>query len=82
MSCGVGSRPGLDLASLWLWGGPAATAPIGSLAWEPPYTMGVALKQDKRHTHTHTKINKNPPHDHINRSTDMEKASTKSNIHL
>ena len=30
---------------LWLWHGPAATAPIGPLAWELPYAMGVALKR-------------------------------------
>ena len=24
-----------------------ATAPIGPLAWEPPYAMGVALKRQK-----------------------------------
>ena len=28
MSCGVGCRIGLDLALLWLWCRPAATAPI------------------------------------------------------
>jgi len=25
----------------------AATAPIGSLAWEPPYAAGAALKRQK-----------------------------------
>ena len=52
MSCGVGHRRGLDLALLWLWRRPAATAPIQLLAWEPPYALGVALKRQK---------NKNPP---------------------
>ena len=38
----MGSIPGLDQwvkdsALLWLWCGPAATALIGSLAWEPLY---------------------------------------------
>ena len=28
MSCGVGCQCGLDLALLWLWRRPAATAPI------------------------------------------------------
>ena len=28
MSCGVGHRHGWDLALLWLWRGPAATAQI------------------------------------------------------
>ena len=36
-----------DSALLWLWRRPAATAPIRSLAWEPPYAASVALK-DKR----------------------------------
>ena len=27
-----------------------ATAPIGHLAWEPPYAMGVALEKAKRRT--------------------------------
>ena len=48
MSCGVGRRGGLDPALLWLWCKPAATAPIGPLAWEPPYAVGVALEQAKR----------------------------------
>ena len=47
-----GSIPGLtqwveDLALLWLWCRPAATAPIRSLAWEPPYAVGAALKRQK-----------------------------------
>ena len=33
----VGCRLGSDLALLWLWCRSAATAPIGPLAWEPPY---------------------------------------------
>ena len=36
-----------DLALLWLWRGPAATAPIRPLAWEPPYATGVVLKRQK-----------------------------------
>ena len=47
MSCGVGCRWGLDLAWLWLWRRPAATAPIRPLAWEPPYAEGAALKRPK-----------------------------------
>ena len=27
---------------------PAALAPIGPLAWEPPYAMGAALKKKKK----------------------------------
>ena len=37
-----------DLALLWLWRRPAATALIRPLAWEPPYAMGVALEKAKR----------------------------------
>ena len=48
MSCGVGSRHGLDLGLLWLWLWPAAVALIGPLAWEPPYAAGVALEKAKR----------------------------------
>ena len=48
MSCGVGHRGGLDPALLWLWCRPAATAPIGPLAWEPPYVAGLALKKKKK----------------------------------
>ena len=47
MSCGVGHRHGLDPELLWLWCRPASTALIWSLAWEPPYVMGVALKRQK-----------------------------------
>ena len=32
---------------LWLWQGPAATAPIRPLAWEPPYSTDAALKKQK-----------------------------------
>ena len=37
-----------DLALLWLWHRPAATALIGPLAWEPPYATGVALRRQKK----------------------------------
>ena len=48
MSCGVGLRCSSDLALLWLWCRPAATAAIiRLLAWEPPYVMAVALKKAK-----------------------------------
>ena len=47
MSCGVDCRHSSDLALLWLWCRPAATAPIRPLAWEPPYAAGVALKDQK-----------------------------------
>ena len=47
MSCGVGRRHGLDLALVWLWHRPAATAPTGPLAWERPCAAGAALKRTK-----------------------------------
>ena len=47
MSCGVGPRLGLDLTLLWLWCRPAATDPIGPLAWETLHAMGAALERQK-----------------------------------
>ena len=47
MSCGVGRRPGSDLALPWLWRRPAVIASIRPLAWEPPYAKGAALKRQK-----------------------------------
>jgi len=44
VSYGAGHRCSSDLALLWLWCRPVATAPIGPLAWEPPYAVGAALK--------------------------------------
>ena len=48
----TGLIPGLpqwvkDLALLWLWHKPAATAQIRPLAWEPPHAAGVALKRQQ-----------------------------------
>ena len=48
MSCGIGRRPGMDPAFLWLWHRPAAVAPIQPLAWELPYALAVALKKKKK----------------------------------
>jgi len=48
MSCGVGCRCGSDPALLWLWRRPAAIAPTGPLAWEPPYAAGAALEMAKK----------------------------------
>ena len=47
MSCDVGCRRGLDPELLWLWHRPLATAPIGPLAWEPPYAAGAAQEMAK-----------------------------------
>ena len=55
MSCGVGHSQGSDLALLRLWPRPEATDPNGSLAWEPPYAAGAALK-DKKQTNKKTCI--------------------------
>ena len=45
ISCGVGLSCGLDPVLLWLLHRLAATALILPLAWEPPYTVGVALER-------------------------------------
>ena len=50
VSCSVDCRCGLDLALLWLWYRPEATALISSLAWEPPYA--AALKRQKKKSHS------------------------------
>ena len=47
MKCGIGRRCGSDLALLWLWLWPAATAPIRPLAWDPPCAVDAALKGQK-----------------------------------
>ena len=48
LSCSIGCRCSSDLALLWLWYRPAATAPIRHLAWEFPYTMGADLERQKK----------------------------------
>ena len=48
MSGGISLGLDWDPELLWLWGRPAATAPIRPLAWEPPYAAGVALKRQKK----------------------------------
>ena len=45
MSCGVGCRFGSDRLLPWLWCRLAAVALIQPLTREPPYAMGVALKE-------------------------------------
>ena len=56
MSCGVGCICGLNPELLLLWGRTAAVAPIGPLAWEPPYAAGAALKTKQNQNKTHTQI--------------------------
>ena len=48
LSCGAGRRHGSDLAWLWLWHRPAATAPIPTPSWKLPHAVGVALKKQKK----------------------------------
>ena len=48
MSCGVGHKHGSDPTLLWLCRRPVATAPIRTLAWEPPYAVGLAQEMTKR----------------------------------
>ena len=59
VSCGVGHRCGSDPVLLWLWRRPAATAPIGPLAREPPYVAGAAQEKAKRQKKNKNK-NKEP----------------------
>ena len=47
MSCGVDCRCGSDPVLLWLWCRPAVTAPVGPLAREPPYALGMAQEMSK-----------------------------------
>ena len=48
VSYGVGRRYSSNLGLLWLWCRPEAAAPIQPLAWELPYTMGVALRRKQK----------------------------------
>ena len=68
VSCGVGCRRGSDPALLWLWRRPVATAPIQTLAWEPPYAVGAALKKQKKKQNKQKKNSQNkliiPPYFH------------------
>ena len=52
MRCGVGHRHSSDPLLPWLWPRPAVAAPTQPLAWELPYTAGVALKRQKRKKET------------------------------
>ena len=48
VSGGVGCRCSSNPAFLWLWHRPEAIAPLGLLAWEPPYAPVAALEKTKR----------------------------------
>ena len=52
-----------DLALLWLWCRPAATASIRPLAWEPPYAMGSGPRKGKKtkNKNKNKKQTKKPP---------------------
>jgi len=50
VSCGVVCRRRSDPVLLWLWLWPLAAASIWSLAWEPPYVAGMALKSKTTRT--------------------------------
>ena len=62
MSCGVGRRRSLDPMLLWLLRRPAATAPIGPLAWEPPYAAGMALEKEKKKKKSENTLKAVPQH--------------------
>ena len=57
MSCGVGCGCSSDPELLWLWCRLVATAPIGPLAWEPPYAVGAAQEMAKRQKKEKIKAN-------------------------
>ena len=59
MSGGVGHRHGLDLALLWFWRRPVATAPIRPLPQEPSYATGRGPRKGKK---TKKKKKKSPPY--------------------
>ena len=48
MHYGVGHTCSLELTLMWLLHRAEATAPIGPLALEPPYTTGAVLKSQKK----------------------------------
>ena len=50
MNCGVARRCSSDPELWWLWRRLAAVALIQTLAWEPPYATGLALKKTKTKT--------------------------------
>ena len=76
MSYGVGHRRGSDLALLWSWHRPAATALISPLAREPPCAASVALKgQKKKKT-----VDKDIPHKILGNISFYELLSMKHSV--
>ena len=69
MNSDVGHRHSSDLA--WLWQRPVATAPIGPLAWEPPYAVGAVLIREKEKEMARSKRT------FLQRQTDGQKAHEK-----
>ena len=61
MSCSVGCRRSSGLALLWLWYRLAAIGLIRSLAWEPPYAVGVAPTPQKRERQKQNKTKQKTP---------------------
>ena len=78
VSCGVAS----DLALLWLWGRPAAVAPIQPLVWELPDASVVALKSKtknkKKTPKQQQQQQKNQPTNQTNKQTKKTLISTGS----
>ena len=75
----MGHRCGWDLVLLWLWCRPAAVAPVGPLAWEPPYVVGVALKEKKETTKEPTAdVCEHPPPRLAGTSLENERNPTQS----
>ena len=54
-----------DPELLWLLCRPAATAPIGPLAWEPPYATSVDLKRQQNKTNKNNIISNKTYRHHV-----------------
>ena len=61
----VGHRHCSDLALLWLWCRLAAVAPIGSLAWEPPYAVESGPRKGKKTKKNKKQQKQNKPENRI-----------------
>ena len=71
----MGHRCGSDLALLWLWRRPAATAPNRPLAWETPYAADAPLKGQKTKTNKQTKsiLSLRPMNGHLDNSDSSQR---------